>query len=105
MADTREAAALEEFRRLVRAELDGREPESLEHETPEGIRQRALYVRADLDALEHTDSVPGAYPFVRGVRPSMYLGRPWTIRQYAGFSSAEESNAFYKQNLAGGQKG
>ncbi|HEY2409307.1 MAG TPA: methylmalonyl-CoA mutase [Polyangiaceae bacterium] len=103
--ETRETAALEEFRRLVRAELDGREPESLERETPEGIRQRALYVRADLDALEHTDSVPGAYPFVRGVRPSMYLGRPWTIRQYAGFSSAEESNAFYKLNLAGGQKG
>jgi methylmalonyl-CoA mutase len=74
-------------------------------ETPEGISVKPLYTAADLEDLEFTDSLPGLWPFLRGPRATMYTNRPWTIRQYAGFSTAEESNAFYRQALAGGQKG
>ncbi len=74
-------------------------------ETPEGIPVRPLYTEADLEGLETVGGLPGFEPFVRGVRGTMYANRPWTIRQYAGFSTAEESNAFYRQNLAGGQMG
>ena len=73
--------------------------------TAEGIDVKPLYTSADLDNLDHLDSLPGFAPFTRGPRATMYAGRPWTIRQYAGFSTAEESNAFYKRNLAAGQKG
>ena len=73
--------------------------------TPEGIAVKALYTAADLEGFEHIDSLPGMAPFLRGPRASMYAGRPWTIRQYAGFSTAEASNAFYRDNLAAGQKG
>ena len=66
---------------------------------------KTIYTAADLDGLDHLDSAPGEAPFVRGPYASMYTQRPWTIRQYAGFSTAEESNAFYRQALAGGQKG
>ena len=66
---------------------------------------KTIYTAADLDGLDHLDSAPGEAPFVRGPYASMYTKRPWTIRQYAGFSTAEESNAFYRQALAGGQKG
>ncbi len=79
--------------------------ESLTWQTPEGIAVKPLYTAADLEKLEHADSLPGFAPFIRGPRASMYAMRPWTIRQYAGFSTAEESNAFYRRNLAGGQKG
>ncbi len=79
--------------------------DSLTWETPEGIAIRPLYTRDDLKAIDHLDSLPGFAPFVRGPRATMYAGRPWTIRQYAGFSTAEASNAFYKRNLAAGQKG
>lgn len=78
---------------------------ALERELPEGFTLKALYTKADLEGLPHLDSLPGFAPFVRGPRATMYAGRPWTIRQYAGFSTAEESNAFYKRNLAAGQKG
>ena len=74
-------------------------------ETPEGIAIKPLYTAADLDCIAGVNSLPGAPPFTRGVRASMYAGRPWTIRQYAGFSTAEESNAFYRRNLAAGQAG
>jgi len=74
-------------------------------ETPEGIRTEALYTALDLDPVAHLGSMPGAPPFVRGPYPTMYVQRPWTVRQYAGFSTAEESNAFYRRNLAAGQKG
>ncbi|MCD4750775.1 MAG: methylmalonyl-CoA mutase [Thermoanaerobaculales bacterium] len=74
-------------------------------DTPEGIKVRSLYTEADLKGLEHLHSLSGFPPFVRGPYPTMYASRPWTIRQYAGFSTAEESNAFYKRNLAAGQKG
>ncbi len=89
---------------LARKELKGTEPESLTWHTPEGIAVKPLYTSADVseDAARER---PGFAPFTRGVRATMYAGRPWTIRQYAGFSTAEESNAFYRKNLAGGQKG
>jgi methylmalonyl-CoA mutase len=73
--------------------------------TPEGIDIKPLYTQADLQTVDHLDSLPGFAPFTRGPRATMYAGRPWTIRQYAGFSTAEASNAFYKRNLAAGQKG
>ncbi|MBY5828619.1 methylmalonyl-CoA mutase [Rhizobium leguminosarum] len=73
--------------------------------TPEGIAVKPLYTREDLEGLDHLDSLPGFAPFTRGPRATMYAGRPWTIRQYAGFSTAEESNAFYRRNLAAGQQG
>ncbi|RZM00870.1 MAG: methylmalonyl-CoA mutase, partial [Sphingomonas sp.] len=71
--------------------------------TPEGIAVKPLYTEADVEGWD--PGLPGFAPFTRGVRASMYAGRPWTIRQYAGFSTAEESNAFYRRNLAAGQKG
>jgi methylmalonyl-CoA mutase len=73
--------------------------------TPESIALPSHHVAADVGAADHLDTLPGALPFVRGPYASMYTGRPWTIRQYAGFSTAEESNAFYRRNLAAGQKG
>ena len=74
-------------------------------DTPEGIAVKALYGSADLADLTHLDTIPGAPPYLRGPYPTMYVNQPWTIRQYAGFSTAEESNAFYRRNLAAGQKG
>ncbi|WP_303722436.1 methylmalonyl-CoA mutase [Malonomonas rubra] len=74
-------------------------------ETPEGITVKPLYTAADTDGMETADTMPGLAPFVRGPMATMYAGRPWTVRQYAGFSTAEESNAFYKRNLAAGQQG
>jgi methylmalonyl-CoA mutase len=93
------------WRALATKDLKGADPDTLAWETPEGIVVQPLYTAADLDGVEHPDSLPGAPPFVRGVRATMYTGRPWTIRQYAGFSTAEESNAFYRRNLAAGQQG
>jgi len=78
---------------------------NLEWRTPEGIDVKPLYTRRDLEGLEYADTLPGFEPFARGPRATMYAGRPWTIRQYAGFSTAEESNAFYKRTLAGGGQG
>ena len=90
---------------LARAELKGASPESLVWHTPEGIAVKPLYTAADLAGLDHLGSIPGAAPFTRGARATMYAHRPWTIRQYAGFSTAAESNAFYRQALAAGQQG
>src|SRR5512135_3834368 len=73
--------------------------------TPEGIAVKPLYTSRDVDGLPYTDTLPGFEPFVRGPQATMYAVRPWTIRQYAGFSTAEESNAFYKRALAGGGQG
>ncbi|MEM7023558.1 MAG: methylmalonyl-CoA mutase [Pseudomonadota bacterium] len=78
---------------------------SLTWQTPEGIAVKPLYTCADLEGLEAVDSLPGLTPYLRGPRATMYAQRPWTIRQYAGFSTAEESNAFYRRNLAAGQMG
>ncbi|MDP9740198.1 UNVERIFIED_ORG: methylmalonyl-CoA mutase [Bacillus sp. B2I3] len=83
----------------------GKNIEDLLFETNEQIKIKPLYVEEDIRGLEHMESVPGIAPFTRGPYPSMYVNRPWTVRQYAGFSTAEESNAFYRRNLAMGQKG
>jgi methylmalonyl-CoA mutase len=90
---------------LAAKELKTRPLDSLVWHAPEGFDVKPLYTAADLEGLEAVDSVPGIEPFLRGVRATMYAGRPWTVRQYAGFSTAEESNAFYRKNLAGGQIG
>ena len=90
---------------LARKELKGRDPDSLTWTTLEGIAVKPLYTAEDTAGLAHMGGVPGVAPFTRGVRATMYAGRPWTIRQYAGFSTAEESNAFYRKALAAGQQG
>ena len=79
--------------------------QNLSWESEEGIQIKALYTKDDLEGLEHLNTMPGFPPFVRGPKATMYSGRPWTIRQYAGFSTAKESNAFYRKALKGGQKG
>ena len=104
MADFEEKS-LEEWRAAAEAELKGKPLDSLTWQTPEGIAVKPLYTAADLDAMASAPGLPGFAPFTRGPRATMYAGRPWTIRQYAGFSTAEESNAFYRANLAAGQKG
>ncbi len=96
---------LAQWQALATRELRGKSPDELTWQTPEGIAVQPLYTAADLDGLGHLDSLPGLAPFVRGPRATMYAGRPWTVRQYAGFSTAEESNAFYRRNLAAGQTG
>lgn len=83
----------------------GRSPEDLVWETPEGIGVQPLYTADDLSDVDFLDTYPGIAPYLRGPYPTMYVNQPWTIRQYAGFSTAEESNAFYRRNLAAGQKG
>jgi methylmalonyl-CoA mutase len=93
------------WRERAASELKGRDPETLAWDTLEGIRVKPLYTEADLDGLPHMGTVPGFEPFTRGVKATMYAGRPWTIRQYAGFSTAEESNNFYRKALAAGQQG
>jgi methylmalonyl-CoA mutase len=86
-------------------ELRGRAPDDLVGETPEGIAIKPIYSVADLEGIAWLDSMPGFAPFVGGPKATMYAGRPWTVRQYAGFSTAEESNAFYRKALEGGQRG
>jgi methylmalonyl-CoA mutase len=102
---TGQRADLEAWRALASDDLRGKDPDTLVRETPEGLRVKPLYTAADLETLEWVDSIPGAAPYLRGPRATMYANRPWTIRQYAGYSTAEESNAFYRANLAAGQKG
>ena len=93
------------WKNLAERELKTRSPDDLIWETPEGIHVKPLYTEQDLDRVDHLGSLPGEAPFLRGPRATMYAGRPWTIRQYAGFSTAEESNAFYRKNIAAGQQG
>ncbi len=90
---------------LAKKQMKGRSPEELVWETPEGIKVKPLYTAEDVEALENVNTLPGFPPYVRGPMATMYSGRPWTIRQYAGFSTAKDSNAFYRRCLAGGQKG
>ena len=80
-------------------------PEGNIWETPEGIPVKPVYTGADTAGLDFLDGLPGIAPYVRGPYPAMYALQPWTIRQYAGFSTAEDSNAFYRRNIAAGQKG
>ena len=90
---------------IAKKELRGKPLEALTWDTLEGIAVQPLYTADDTDALPHMGGIPGKAPFTRGVKATMYAGRPWTIRQYAGFSTAEESNAFYRKALAAGQQG
>jgi len=103
--DTRPGpATFEQWRATFEAET-GRSLEACVHETLEQIHLQPLYTAADLADCEHLDTMPGLAPFVRGPYGSMYVTKPWTVRQYAGFSTAEESNAFYRRNIAAGQQG
>src|SRR5205807_4509513 len=86
-------------------ENTGKGADALAWETPEGIGVKPVYTADDLAGLDFLNTYPGLPPFLRGPYPTMYVNQPWTIRQYAGFSTAEESNAFYRRNLAAGQKG
>ncbi|RZB16750.1 methylmalonyl-CoA mutase [Streptomyces sp. F001] len=92
----------DEWRTAVKKATGG---DDLLWETPEGITVKPLYTGQDLEGLDFLDTYPGIAPYLRGPYPTMYVNQPWTIRQYAGFSTAEESNAFYRRNLAAGQKG
>ena len=96
---------LTDWQALASKELKGAAPESLTWNTLEGIAVKPLYTQDDVEGLDHLGTLPGIAPYTRGVRATMYAGRPWTIRQYAGFSTAEESNAFYRKALAAGQQG
>ncbi len=105
MSERKERADLAAWREEATRELRGKDPATLTRDSAEGVPIRALYTAVDLDGLPYLDSVPGCWPYLRGPRATMYANRPWTIRQYAGYSTAEESNAFYRRNLAAGQKG
>lgn len=95
----------EAWAKRAEKELRGRPLDGLAWQTPEGITVQPVYTADDAEGLAHMGSMPGEAPFTRGPRSTMYTGRPWTIRQYAGFSTAEESNAFYRRALAAGQQG
>ena len=105
MTDTLNTASKDDWRKLAEGELRGRSLDDLTWKTLEGIDVSPLYTAADLDGVNHLGGIPGEAPYTRGVKATMYAGRPWTIRQYAGFSTAEESNAFYRRALAAGQQG
>lgn len=96
---------LTDWETLAKSELKGRTTEELVWKTPEGIDVKPLYTASDLENVECLGSLPGFAPFTRGPKATMYAGRPWTLRQYAGFSTAEESNRFYRNNLKSGQTG
>ena len=96
---------IQEWQALATQQLKGEPVSSLDWQTPEGIVVKPLYTAEDVAGLEDTNTLPGIAPYVRGPMATMYAGRPWTIRQYAGFSTAQESNAFYRKALAAGQKG
>jgi len=97
--------SLDDWTARAAAELRERTPDDLVSETPEGIAVKPVYTAADLEEIAWRDNMPGFPPFVGGPKATMYAGRPWTVRQYAGFSTAEESNAFYRKALEGGQRG
>lgn len=98
-------SSVEEWQETAEKQMKGKSVDTLNKTTPEGIEMKALYTSADIADLPYADSMPGMEPFIRGPQATMYAGRPWTIRQYAGFSTAEESNAFYRQLLAEGGQG
>ena len=101
-----DSASLDAWQKAAVKSAPGADVSALNWVTPEGIAVKPLYTAADLKDLAYTDTLPGFAPYVRGPQATMYAVRPWTIRQYAGFSTAEASNAFYRQALAaGGQIG
>ena len=101
----KDRAGPSDWQALAEKQLRGRPLDDLTWDTAEGIAVKPLYTAADIQELEYTDTMPGISPYVRGPQATMYAGRPWTIRQYAGFSTAEESNAFYRKALAAGGQG
>ena len=101
----KQTATPESWRELAGKQMKGKSLDDLVWQTPEDIPVQPLYTAADVEGLEYTDTMPGLSPYVRGPQATMYAGRPWTIRQYAGFSTAEESNAFYRKALAAGGQG
>ena len=103
--DMTDHADIANWQKMAEKELRGTPVDELKKPTPEEIDIKPLYTAEDLEGLEFVNTLPGVDPFVRGVRATMYTNRPWTIRQYAGFSTAKESNQFYRKNLAAGQKG
>src|SRR5688572_13493033 len=105
MAEKKPGADADRWLKLATEERKGRSPDELVWHTPEGLDVRPLYTAADAEGLEFDAALPGEFPFVRGPRATMYAGQPWTIRQYGGFSTAEDTNAFYRANLKGGQTG
>ena len=107
MSDYPEATpeALDAWRELATRQMKGRSPDDLVWHSPEGIAVKPLYTAADTAPIPHADTLPGMAPYLRGPQATMYAGRPWTIRQYAGFSTAEASNAFYRKALAAGGQG
>ena len=98
-------ASIAEWEALATKQMKGMTPDEMEWHSPEGVPVKVLYTSDDTKDLPYTDTLPGLAPYVRGPMATMYAGRPWTIRQYAGFSTAEESNAFYRKNLAAGAQG
>jgi methylmalonyl-CoA mutase len=107
---TKSPPDLAKWQALAAAELKGKPASSLDWQTPEGVAIKPLYTEADLEAIEAAgfawrEALPGVLPYLRGPRATMYANRPWTIRQYSGFSTAEESNRFYRDNLKAGQMG
>ena len=102
---TPSSPSLKDWEKQASAELHGKSSSSVNWETLEDIEIKPLYTSEDLEKLGYSETLPGFSPFTRGPRATMYSGRPWTIRQYAGFSTAEESNKFFRENLAAGQKG
>lgn len=97
-------AQRDEWRKLATKQMKGKDPDGLIWKTNEGIKLKPVYFNEDREGTDRTE-LPGKFPFTRGPYPTMYAQRPWTIRQYAGFSSVEESNKFYKENIAAGQQG
>src|SRR2546423_3171192 len=103
----RTTSRIPDFANIAFEKATGREPAGAAEPwlTPEGIPVKSGYSEADLEGIDFLETWPGIAPFLRGPYPTMYVNQPWTIRQYAGFSTAEDSNAFYRRNLAAGQKG
>ena len=100
-----EPSSVEQWKELATKQMKGKSPDELTWDTAEGIAVKCLYTQEDTADLEYTNTMPGTAPYIRGPQATMYAGRPWTIRQYAGFSTAEESNAFYRKALAAGGQG
>src|SRR4051812_49091186 len=105
MSTTPSKPTVEAWARAAAKASPGGDAKNLEWHTPDGIVVKPLYTAQDVEHLAHTNTLPGFEPYLRGPQATMYTSRPWTIRQYAGFSTAEESNAFYRKGLAGGGQG
>src|ERR1700733_8981450 len=97
--------SLADWQALAQKELGGKSADAIQWRTAEGLTGKPLYTAADLKPLDPLGTLPGFPPYLRGVRATMFANRPWTLRQYSGFSTAEESNRFYRKNLAAGQTG